>query len=124
MKKCDFQWKREYSLFYGVAALYGLVYWIKDELGIDVPVRGEGLHSWFSIFSQKETLEKLNKKLLYTIKDSTNIQKEIGEVKEDVGVFFWFAYRFLSGYVMRNHNVFSDLLILLRVNKANDAPFI
>jgi len=88
----DFYWKREYSLFYGVAALYGLVKWVKGELGKTAAVRGEGSGSWFSTFAEKGILQELRESIMRKIKtDLPAVQKEIEDTHAVGKEFLAFA---------------------------------
>ncbi len=54
----DFVWKREYSLFYGISALYGSQKVIKRLVGVTPAVRGEGCGGWFSAFNDADASKK------------------------------------------------------------------
>ena len=83
MVEYDFYLKREYSLFYGVAALYGLVKWVEGELGKTAAVRGEGSGSWFSTFAEKGRLQELRESFLRKVKtDLSVVEKEIEKTHE------------------------------------------
>jgi phosphohistidine swiveling domain-containing protein len=56
----EFHWRREYPLWYGVAAIYGMVTFIREETGRDVAGRGEGRGGWFAILSEGENIRYLH----------------------------------------------------------------
>lgn len=82
-KEYDFHWKREYSLFYGAAVLQGSLDSYKRGLGFAVSIIGEGKDGWFSPYSEKGTLDKLNNLMKYSVEKDVNfLQKKIDEMKE------------------------------------------
>ena len=92
MVEYESHWKREFSLFYGAACLYGLQYWIKKDLGIDAHLKGEGEEGKFFVWSEKGIIEKLNQRLKKMVKDDPQIlEREIKELKDIGEEFIHFA---------------------------------
>ncbi len=89
MNGYEHHWDREYSLFYGTAALTGLRSWAK-EIGISIEARGEGRSGWFSSFSKPAIRERL----LAAFPDSMSapeILQQVGAFEADGEAFITFA---------------------------------
>lgn len=94
MVEFDHHWDREYSFYYGVAVLYGLKRCLKDALGIDATVRGEGINGWFRTYSEKGTKEGLMKCFLEKCKHNPDfVRNEIQRLHKHGQHFVDFAKR-------------------------------
>lgn len=88
----DFHWKREYSLFYGVACLYSLMHLMKEELKEDVQVRGEYAGGWFSVYSAPGSKAALQETMFEKFRHGASaIQKELRQIQKGGEDFIAFA---------------------------------
>lgn len=92
-KAFDKHWSREYSLYYGVAVLYGLQSCIQEMLGKKVTVRGEGQTGWFTSLSEKGTRDPLFERFLERARDEAFVHQEIEAMYSIGGRFVNFAKR-------------------------------
>ena len=76
MTPFNFLWKREYSLYYGVASMYGLIEWLDKFITHRTEVKGERQDGWFSCYSTGNSVDQLKLELRKLITDNT-YQKEI-----------------------------------------------
>lgn len=101
----DLNWRREYSLFYGLSTLYSLAEWEEDELGYPIIVRGEGLNGWFATYSQKGALQKVVSQLSKSIKKDTKyMEKSIRRLNKNGQDLVNFTKRLKSRSLSKSSN--------------------
>lgn len=73
--KFDLHWNREYPLWYGAAALHGLLGCIELVVGKRYHDRGEGKNGWFTIYSENNSKQELEDNFREKMKDPTFVEE-------------------------------------------------